>query len=521
MALALASFAAATPNDVGLTDGDRTLSWHEVNSVVNRATNALLAMELGETLRISVFARNSSEVVLAHFGAMCAGVSGVPTSSLLGADELAYILEDSGAKAVFAGPETVDAAVQAARAAGVPRVIAWRVDRTRTDDLCTDDVRVQPWEDWLLGVPNEEPTLWQAPKLPLLYTSGTTGRPKGTNIRTFPPVLETVGEWVPTLGVGLTAAGKPHLVIGPLHHTGPIIALRYLASGSPVVVLQRFDATQVLRMIHEHRVASSLMVPTHFTRLLAVPADERTRYDLSSLEWVAHTGAATPVDVKRAMINWFGPVLFEAYGASESGTVCAISSVDWLAHPGSVGRCTPGFSVTVLDDDGHEVPTGTPGRLFFVDNSGRGIVYHNDPAKSGSAHIRPGVFTIGEVGYVDPEGFVYITDRTSDMVVSGGVNVYPAEAEQVLVQHPAVHDCAGIGVPNADLGEELKMLVELEPGAAVPGADELAVFCRERLAGYKCPRSFDVVQSVGRTIMGKLDKRTLRRPFWPSDRTIG
>ena len=324
-----------------------------------------------------------------------------------------------------------------------------------------------------------------------------------------------------TLGTGLVGAGKAHLVVGPLHHTGPFIALRYLAAGSAVIVLPRFDAVQALRMIDEHAVASSLMVPTHFTRLLAVPVEERAAFDVSSLEWVAHTGAATPVDVKRAMIEWFGPVLFEAYGASESGTVCAISSLDWLTHPGSVGRCTPGFSVTVLDDEGNEVPTGTSGRLFFVDGSGRGIVYHNDPAKSGSVHVRPGVFTIGEVGYVDADGFVYITDRSSDMVVSGGVNIYPAEAEQVLIQHPAVRDCAGIGVPNADLGEELKMLVELQADAEVPTVDELAAYCRERLAGYKCPRTFDVVDSVDRTIMGKLDKRALRRPYWPSERTIG
>ena len=521
MALSLSPYADSMPDAVALADGDRELTWPEVNSAVNRATNAMLAMNLGDALRVSVFARNSTEVVLAHYAALCAGVSSVPTSSLLGADELAYVLTDSDAKAVFAGPETLDVAVQAARAAGVPRVIVWRVDRTRTDDLCTDDVRVQPWDEWLRGVPDEEPTTWQAPNLPLLYTSGTTGRPKGTHIRTFPPALETVADWIPTLGTGLVGAGKAHLVVGPLHHTGPFMALRYLAAGSPLIVLQRFDAVQILRMIDHHRVASSLMVPTHFTRLLAVPVEERANYDVSSLEWVAHTGAATPIDVKRAMIEWFGPVLFEAYGASESGTLCAISSADWLAHPGSVGRCTPGFTVTVLDDDGNEVATGTSGRLFFVDNSGRGIVYHNDPAKTGSVHVRPGVFTIGEVGYVDEDGFVFITDRTSDMVVSGGVNVYPAEAEQALIQHPAVRDCAGIGVPNADLGEELKMLVELENGAVPPTTDALAAFCRERLAGYKCPRTFDIVESVGRTVMGKLDKRALRRPYWPSDRTIG
>lgn len=521
MALLLSSLAASDPAGLAVVDGDREFTWSEANSFVNRATNALLAMDLAETRRISVFARNAAEVVLLHFAALCAGVSSVPTSSLLGSDELAYILTDSDAGAVFAGPETLDVAVAAARSAGVRRVVAWRVDHTRADDLCTDDVRVQTLDSLLSGVPDEAPTTWQEPRLPLLYTSGTTGRPKGTHIRTFPPALDTVAEWIPTLGPALTAAGKAHLVVGPLHHTGPFISLRYFASGSTVVVLQRFDAEQLLALIDRYRVATSLMVPTHFTRLLALPKETRDRFDVSSLEWVAHTGAATPIEVKRAMIEWFGPVLSEAYGASESGTVCSISSTEWLEHEGSVGRCTPGFDVLVLDDEGNELPRGAAGRLFFVDKTGRGIVYHNDPAKTQSVHIRPGVFTIGEVGYVDADGYVFITDRTSDMVVSGGVNIYPAEAEQVLVQHPGVRDCGGVGVPNPDLGEELRMLVEPADPAAPPSIEELAAFCRDRLAGYKCPKSYEIVESVGRTVMGKLDKRSLRRPYWPTDRTIG
>jgi acyl-CoA synthetase (AMP-forming)/AMP-acid ligase II len=514
-----AQVASGRGEEPALVDGDREITWRELDGILNRATNALLslaerAQDRGGPRRIAVFARNAVEVVAVHFAAHLAGVSSVPVSSFLGVDELAYILEDSGASALFCGPETVDVATAAAaRVPGVDRVVAWR---------SPDYDGVLAFDAWLAGAPDLEPTTMQAPELALLYTSGTTGRPKGTNIRTQPPVLPSVAEWIPALGGGLVGAGKPHLVVGPFHHTGPFVAIRYLASGSLVVVLQRFDAEQLLALADRYRCASTLMVPTHFTRLLALPDEVRARYDVSAFEWVAHTGAATPADVKRAMIEWFGPVLSEAYGASESGTVCSISSPEWLAHPGSVGKCTPGFVVHVVDEEGNDVGPNVEGRLFFEDRTGRGIVYHNDPAKSASVHLRPGVFTIGEVGYVDADGYVFITDRTSDMVISGGVNIYPAEAEQVLVTHPAVHDCAGIGVPNDDLGEELKMLVELRDGAEpAPSDEELIEWCRERLAHYKCPRTAEIVPSVGRTVMGKLNKRELRRPYWPTERTIG
>ena len=255
------------------------------------------------------------------------------------------------------------------------------------------------------------------------------------------------------------------------------------------------------------------MVPTHFVRLLALPDEVRARYDVSSMRLVAHTGATCPVDVKRAMIEWWGPVFTDAYGATEVGTTCSINSEDWLAHPGSVGRAIPPFSALVIDDDGNEVAANVEGRLFFRDATGRGVVYPNDPAKTAAAHIAPGVFTLGEIGYVDDDGFVFLTDRFSDMVVSGGANIYPAEAEQVLVQHPAVLDVACIGVPNTEMGEELKALVVARPGHD-PQPAELLTFCRDRLSHYKCPRTVELVDDLGRNTMGKINKRALRAPYW-------
>jgi long-chain acyl-CoA synthetase len=214
------------------------------------------------------------------------------------------------------------------------------------------------------------------------------------------------------------------------------------------------------------------------------------------------------------MIKWWGPVFFDAYGASEVGTTCVINSEEWLAHPGSVGRAVPPFTALVLDEAGKPVPPNTEGRLYFKDATGRGVIYHNDPEKSKAAHIEPGTFTLGEIGYMDAEGYVYITDRFSDMVVSGGANIYPAEAEQVLIEHPAVADVACIGVPHNEMGEELKALIVPEDPANPPDAAELIHWCRARLSHYKCPRSVDIVESVGRNTMGKVNKRALRAPYW-------
>ena len=244
-----------------------------------------------------------------------------------------------------------------------------------------------------------------------------------------------------------------------MYHTGPLAGLRTLVAGVPTVILDRFDAEATLAAIERHRVETSVMVPTHFVRLLNLPAAVRSRYDLSSLKLVGHTGAKCPTEVKRAMIDWWGPIFIDAYGATEVGVTCSITSEDWLTHPGSVGRAVPPFEALVVDDEGRPLPANTEGRLYFRDTTGRGVIYHNDPEKSRAAHLEPGVFTLGEMGCIDDDGFVYITDRFSDMVVSGGVNLYPAEAENVLIEHPGVADVACIGVPHDEMGEEMRALV--------------------------------------------------------------
>lgn len=514
MAVGTVELAATKGDELALTDSDRTFNWRQLNETLNRAANAMRDLGLAPDARVAVFAENSAETVLAHVAGTLAGVSTVPVSFHLTADELAYILGDSGSDLLLVGPETAARGVEAATKAGCTHVIGWR---------CDEEAGVSDWNAWLEAARTDEPPVDVQPRPHLHYTSGTTGVPKGTetppamfpggaDVSEYAEKLRT-GSLIPPTGVGL--------VVSPLYHTGPLSSIRSLIVGLSLVVLPRFDAERTLAAIDKYKVNTTMMVPTHFQRLLALPQEVRDKYDVSSIWLIAHTGAACPIDVKRAMIDWFGPVLFEAYGATEAGTTNAITSAEWLERPGSVGRCLPPFEVVVVNDDGNRLGPNEVGNLYFRDGSGRGIIYHNDPDKTAAAHLEPGVFTLGEVGYVDDDGYVFITDRQSDMVVSGGVNIYPAEAEQVLIEHPGVSDVACIGVPDADLGEQLKALVvPADPGAA-PTEAELIEYCRNRIAHFKAPKSVDLVADLGRNSMGKINKRALRAPYWPTERTIG
>jgi len=502
------SIAAERPAEIALRDESKAFTWGEVDDVLNRVANGLLDLDLGADRRIAVFAENAAETAFANLGGLLAGASVVPVNFHLTAEEVAYILSDSDARVLFADGKTVDRALAAAADSSVHTVIAWDCDGRPGLTL---------WEPWLAANSPAEPPADMPPRPNLLYTSGTTGRPKGTPL---PPTMfaggDTVAEHLANMAAGMKAGGDVgvHLVVGPMYHTGPLSGARGLAGGQCSVILGRFDAEKTLRAIQEYKIGNSVMVPTHFVRLLALPEAVRNKYDLSSLRRIGHTGAKCPVDVKRAMIEWWGPVFFDAYGASEVGTTCMITSQEWLEHPGSVGRSIPPFEAMILDDDGNRLGPNEEGRLFFKDATGRGVVYHNAPEKAAEAHIAPGVFTLGEIAYMDADGYVYITDRFSDMVVSGGANIYPAEAEHVLIEHPGVLDVACIGVPNPEMGEELKALVIPVDPDAPPDPQALIDWCRERLSHYKCPRTLELVSDLGRTAMGKINKRQLRAPYW-------
>lgn len=501
---------ARDPDSLALADGAQSLSWRVLDQQLARMVAAMAGLA---PARVVVMAGNCVETVLVHLAALHSGTSLVPINPQLTAVEAAWQIADSEAALVLAGPECAKTAIVAAARAGCTRVVAWGDDPPQG---------AEPLAAWLDAAAPAE-GIGERPARPFLhYTSGTTGRPKGTET---PPVMFprglTVDGLLAHLRAGLEAGPQgPALLIGPSHHTGPMTTIRELAGGRPLVVMERFEAERALALIERYRIALCVMVPTHFQRLLALPDAVRAGYDVSSLAFVPHTGASCPVPVKQAMIAWFGPVLIEGYGGTECGTTCIITAQEWLEKPGSVGRAVPPFEVMVLDEAGQPLACGETGRLFFRDKTGRGIEYRNDPDKTLAAHIAPGVFTLGDLGHVDEDGFVFITGRLADMIVSGGVNIYPAEIEQALLAHPDVDDVAVIGVPHTDLGEVAKALVVPREGAR-PRPEDLLAFLRERIAVYKLPRSVDLVETVGRNAMGKVNKLELRRPYWPSERTIG
>jgi acyl-CoA synthetase (AMP-forming)/AMP-acid ligase II len=496
---------ASTPDAAAVRDEARALSWAELDALLNRATNALLRLDLDPDRRVAVFAENSVNTVVAYLAEILAGCSGVPINYHLRPEECAYILRDSDAALMFVGPENVDRGVEAAEQADGVTVVAWGSDRRPG---------VITWEDFLASGSDEEPPDDLRPRPYLHYTSGTTGFPKGTET---PPGLypggeaATIREHIAALEAQTPHDEGPHLTIAPLYHSGQVFSIKMaLAGGRPLVVLNKFDPEKTLDAISRYQVGRVNMVPTHFSRLLALPEEVRARYDVSSVRQLSHVGAPCPVDVKYKIMDWFGPVVWEGYGATEQGTVSYISPEEWLAHPGSVGRVREGLELLVIGEDDEELGPNQVGRLYFRDLSGFDVKFHKDDEKTASVHLRPGVFTIGEVGYVDDDGYLFLTDRFSDQVISGGVNVFPAEAEQAMNTLPGVLDVACIGVPDPDLGEVLKALVIPTDLDSPPSAEELLAATQERLTKFKCPRSVEFVADLGRNPLGKVNKIDLR-----------
>lgn len=492
MVAGIAQHAAQTPDEHAVTDGVATWTWSELNDRLNRAVNWLLAQDIPAESRVAVAGANSAHVALAHLATTYAGLSAVPVNYHLTADEIGYIVRDAEVHTVLCSPD-----VKAAAQAGDARVAV--LDWADLDTVIAD-------------APPDEPPADLAPAKPLYYTSGTTGLPKGVELpdQMFPGGASMVEFVERVVNSPIGSPGK-HLVVAPMHHTGPMAGVRGIIAGRPLVILPRFDPEQVLGAIDRERVQATMMVPTHFSRLLRLPAEIRERYDVAGLRTIVHTGAACPVEVKRAMIDWFGPILLEAYGSTEAGTVTMIDSTEWLAHPGSVGRAMPGYELTIRTEDGAVLPAGTPGLVCVRSTTGNNPRYHGDPEKTRRSYVADGVFALGEIGYLDEDGYLYLTDRASDMVVSGGVNIYPAESEAVLRTHPAVVDVAVIGIPHEDLGEQLCALVVTSD----PGVDpaDLVSWTRDRLAHYKCPNLVQIVDFELRSAMGKLNKRQLRADY--------
>ena len=514
MIAAIRARAQADPHGLALADDSGTRTWAEVAYDLERVAGALLAVAPEPDQRVSVVGENAIPVLEAHAAALTVGVGTVATSRQLRAGELADQYTDAVVICAIAGPGSLAEVREAAAQAGLHAIVTHGTPGTTG---VPDGVLA--WADWLRSAPQVPPDAGQRPPRPLLvYTSGTTGRARGAEVRWTVTLPHTAAEYVAAITAESGFPAGPHLVVGPMQHNAPLTSVRHVLAGQPVIILGRFDAEAVLRLIEKYGVTSSVMVPTHFQRLLALPDEVRDRYDVTSLRMVSQTGSACPADTKLAMINWFGPILVESYGGSESGTLCRIDSAEWLAHRGSVGRPRAPYEVVVTGEDGHELAAGQTGVLGFRGPEGRGPRYHADPEKTKKAYLAPGVFTLGDVGYVDEDGYVYITDRIADMVVSGGVNLYPAESEKVLITHPGVAEVAVIGVPHPDLGESLLALVV--PVGDPPDPARLEAWCRDRLAPYKVPRAYEFRTELIYNAMGKPDKKAMRAPYWSSERTI-
>ena len=513
--LPLGPIADATkrdPDGVALVDASGERTWAQVAGELRGAAAAMLAGAPDPDQRWGVMGDNAAPTLIAHAAGAMAGVGTVAVSRQLTLPELADQIQDSTMVGLVAGPGGAATAVAALEAGLVGTVVL------HSGAESTSPGTVQ-WSEWVgAAAPSDWPVRPARPAM--VYTSGTTGRARGTQTRwVLAPVADHL-EYVAKLRERAQFPEGAHIVVGPLQHNGPLTSVRHLLLGRPVIIVGRFDGEQVLRLIETYRVTSSVMVPTHFQRLLAVEPDVRASVDVSSLQLVAHTGSACPPDVKRAMIEWFGPVLVESYGGSESGTLCRISSTEWLEHPGSVGRAVEPFRVIVVDESGAELDGGETGILAFEAPEGLGPTYHQDPEKTAKAYVRPGAFTLGDMGHVDENGFIFITDRLSDMVVSGGVNLYPSESENALRQHPGVVDVAVIGIPHPDLGEQLLALVVPDDPENPPATADLEAFCRDLISAYKIPRRYEFIAELPRNEMQKVDKKALRRPYWDGERTI-
>ena len=493
------------PNGRAIVGDDTFLLWSEVIDSLRRA---VFQIRRGSAhASVAIWGANGPEALMAHAAVVLAGASVVPINFHLLPAEAVSIMVRSEIDLIICDAERSQSAIEYASNHAIS-VVVWGSAEAVSSGT-------KSWSEWLLEGNSDDINLDIKCRPYIMFTSGTSGTPKMVKITNQFGLPGTVRDYISAC-VALPFTQGSHLVVGPLYHTGPISGVRALLAGQKVVIPSRFDAERTLSLIESEKIAATVMVPTHFARLLALPSEVRQRYDLSSIGYVAHTGASCPPAIKREMISWWGPVLVDAYGATESGTICRIGSKEWLERPGSVGRVLGSIvRAFAYSPEGHELPAGEEGLLYFEDSRGIGIIYDDDPEKTRTAHIRPGVFTLGDIGYVDEDGYVFITDRGSDMIISGGVNIYPAEAENILISHPAVEDAIVVAINDTDLGEVAGAVVVIKSGAKV-SSQELIHFCRENLSIYKCPRDVVFVEALPRTAMGKVNKRGLGQIYWPS-----
>ena len=497
----LTRHAQTRPDTPAVIDSERRLSWAQYHEARNRLAHALADLGLAAGEHAVLYAHNSLEVLLASAATRALGAIPVPMNHRLTDDEVAYILDNSDAVAVFAGD------------AFVPMLerVRERAPHLRHVVLLGDERR--PWARHLTDlVAAGHPDPVQAPSGlggSMIYTAGTTGKPKGALRRSTDPAA-----LLPRIAaLNCVAPDDVHLVAGPLYHSAPGgFALYAHMLGQTVVIMRKFDPEDALHTIERHRCTTTFMAPTLLKRLVDLPAPVRARYDVSSMRSIVVAAAPCPMRVKEEILAWFGPILYEFYGSTELGVNTVLAPPDMLRKPHSCGRAAPGVELAVLDDDGRPLPAGRPGELHVRRYEGMFEGYYKN-AQATRDTARGDWLSVGDVAWIDDEGFVFICDRKRDMIISGGVNIYPAEIEDVLHRHPAVEDAAVFGVPDPEWGERVHAAVQPRAGATVTAA-EVIDFCRRHLADYKAPREVSFHPDFPRDTAGKLVKRLLREPYW-------
>lgn len=502
-----------------IVSGERRLNTNELPLRAARAATGLDSIGVQPGDIIALFLRNDFPFFEASTAAGILGVYPTPVNWHATPEEARYILENSGAKAIvihsdlYAGIKpvipagvhvfTVQTPPEIAAAYGVSPQPAGPVEGTRD------------WSSWLEGLPPWSGELRANPGT-IIYTSGTTGNPKG--VRRAPPTPEQADASIRGLLsiFGLMTRPPDQIVsvmVGPMYHSAPNAYGMMCARVGAMLHLQaRFDPEDLLRIIEEKRVTHIHMVPIMFNRLLKLPEDVKRKYDLSSLEFVVHAAAPCSPPVKRAMIEWWGPVINEYYGSTETGGVVFCTSEQWLSHPGTVGKAMPTADVRVTDAEGNSLPAGEIGEVCARFPDIADFTYHKDDAKR-RATAKVGLIATGDLGYLDADGFLYLCDRSKDMIISGGVNIYPAEIEASLHRMPGVADCAVFGVPDDEYGEAVHASVQPQPGAKLT-EESVKAYLREHVSGFKVPKSVDFRAELPREDSGKIFKRKLREPFW-------
>jgi long-chain acyl-CoA synthetase len=507
------TYAATTPDKAAfvMAGSGVPVTYAQLDRGSNRVAQLLHSRGLRTGDHIAIQMDNNLHYFEVVWGAQRSGLVYTAISSRLTAGETAYIVRDCEAQAVFVSNAVREVAAGLA-GEDLPLV--------HSRFICDGTLEGwEPYEDAVNGMPSSE-LADMVEGIDMLYSSGTTGRPKGIAHPLTPQPMGTPDS-VTLLSQFLYGATQDSVYLSPapLYHSAPLRFSRAMHRlGATVVVMEHFDAVELLRLIERYQVTHVQMVPTMFVRLLKLPEEERRRYDVSSLQCVIHAAAPCPIPVKRQMIDWWGPILREYYAGTEGNGYVACDSEEWLAHPGTVGKTLIG-PLHIVGEDGQERPNYEPGTIYF--EGGPAFEYHNDPAKTDESRNAAGWSTLGDIGYLDDDGYLYLTDRKANMIISGGVNIYPQEAENVLTMHPKVADVAVFGVPNEDFGEEVKAVVQpVDMAEAGPELSrELIAYCRSHLADIKCPRSIDFEAELPRHPTGKLYKRLLKDRYWAGHET--